>query len=501
VHGRLNELGIQKTVQFEDNLSAHTTEASKETWRQLLPNCTQRLFPPNTTSVLQPIDRHLGIIYKHAAYRKLRSLMFEKVQGGMTRELSSREKRIALTHAFGETHLDLALNDKFARCFVATGTWTKLDGSQNQEVDLQGLEKYNFAATVNAARLEEAKAMIESEDAQAVADAEEARRQAEELRKAQEELFSDAAIEGASLLNAVQADLVTAANETVRHLAGSVQRPYIIWGSFPAKLFADVYRKQKESATKLLANDVDVFYGEFGEGKHQRIEYNRTTLANALEVNTIRCQNLNMDDLVEGCDINAVQAGFTVDENGEIAWRIGPAFFHFILSDHTLRPINLGSPSATMVRLAYKAYQLRLPVTYDGLNCLRGVVFESHSEKVKALNDWSDNPFLEFRLIKDKHRAVYHFERTSCAAIPCAQKATLTCQQLMCKTHCQQQGKPCRAHKQRLRSARSARPSLPKPDRRKRRVHVERIEQDVIPMEMEELVLSNFSLLNTLVVF
>ena len=60
-----------EAVQFEDNLSSHKTDTVNEFWDSS--KCYRKLYPPELTQVLQPIDRHIGIQYKSAVYQVVRS--------------------------------------------------------------------------------------------------------------------------------------------------------------------------------------------------------------------------------------------------------------------------------------------------------------------------------------------------------------------------------------------------------------------------------------------
>ena len=80
-------------------------------------------------------------------------------------------------------------------------------------------------------------------------------------------------------------------------------------GSFPAASLANVWSVDRSSGEtlKLISNDIDVYYGKFGEGVIQRGNCSYVKL-NGLEkdVNLISCVNLNATKLIETCDINAV---------------------------------------------------------------------------------------------------------------------------------------------------------------------------------------------------
>ena len=115
----------EQAVQFEDNLSSHKTQACIEFWRNS--NCSQRLYPPDLTHVLQRIDRHIGIRYKTQVYRDVRSSYTENMRDGnrLSKEairLSALKKRVLITKAVANVHEQLARSGAFQRSFIATGT-------------------------------------------------------------------------------------------------------------------------------------------------------------------------------------------------------------------------------------------------------------------------------------------------------------------------------------------------------------------------------------------
>ena len=68
-------------VLFADNLSTHKSEESLTFFKNELPAFAEpRFYPPNLTMSLQPIDRHIGIIYKKAVYKAYRKEMTTRLR-------------------------------------------------------------------------------------------------------------------------------------------------------------------------------------------------------------------------------------------------------------------------------------------------------------------------------------------------------------------------------------------------------------------------------------
>ena len=86
-----------------------------------------KYYPERLTAIVQPIDRHVGIIYKRAVYRTFRSEFMRRMRAARVdvrpEPMTADEKRILITKAVANTHELLWSTDKFHRAFIATGTW------------------------------------------------------------------------------------------------------------------------------------------------------------------------------------------------------------------------------------------------------------------------------------------------------------------------------------------------------------------------------------------
>ena len=110
-------------VQFEDNLSSHKTAAVNEFWKSS--NCIQKLYPPDLTHVIQPVDRHIGIRYKTEVYKAMRAKIVELInenKGESLPRIKPLQKRVLITKIVADTHERLARSGSFRRAFLATGT-------------------------------------------------------------------------------------------------------------------------------------------------------------------------------------------------------------------------------------------------------------------------------------------------------------------------------------------------------------------------------------------
>ena len=85
------------------------------------------------------------------------------------------------------------------------------------------------------------------------------------------------------------------------------------------------------------------------------------------------------------CDINVVAVFVLVKVlNKKVLsakWFVGAQFWDFLFRDRILRSWHTASPTRTLVRLAFKSYQLGLPFSESALSLLDGEVFTSHKKK------------------------------------------------------------------------------------------------------------------------
>ena len=75
-----NENSNMKGLVIEDNLSSHKTESVENFWAKDLKNFTLPVYvPPNMSSFLQVVDRHVGIRYKYYVYLMYRKEMVKRL--------------------------------------------------------------------------------------------------------------------------------------------------------------------------------------------------------------------------------------------------------------------------------------------------------------------------------------------------------------------------------------------------------------------------------------
>jgi hypothetical protein len=91
INKRLEENG-ETGVLFADNLSTHKCGDSLDFFKNELTSFAQpRFYPANLTMVVQPVDRHIGIIYKRAIYKAYRSEMNTRLSEHLKKGKAEKE--------------------------------------------------------------------------------------------------------------------------------------------------------------------------------------------------------------------------------------------------------------------------------------------------------------------------------------------------------------------------------------------------------------------------
>ena len=237
-----------------------------------------------------------------------------------------------------------------------------------------------------------------------------------------------------------------------RAIAAHLGISFICAGSFPAFKISQIYCTLLETEEKidLVYNDIDVYYGRFGEGDINRINCSYTNIDGIdKEVNLIECSNLNTKYLQENCDINAVAVYVHVHVENKVVrsseWTVSPEYWHFLLVDRTLQSWRAENPAQTLVRLAFKSYQMKLPFSTSFLSLLDGILFVSHQKKIHEMESkWKDYPFSEYKLKQKTGKSFYFIRfRVECA---CGRKGNLRCVSQQCAPCCRKDSNVCKVH-------------------------------------------------------
>ena len=163
----------------------------------------------------------------------------------------------------------------------------------------------------------------------------------------------------------------------------------------------------------------------------------------------ISCTNLNTSSLINNFDINAVAVCVHVKVRNKkvtsVNWIVTPEFWHFVFADQTLRLWRTDSPSRTLVRLAFKSYQMGLDFSWSDLSLTDGELFSSHRKKVEVMEkQWDAYPFSDYKLKrKSKKSFVFTRARSECS---CGRQANLKCKFSKCSKCCKLGSGKCKVH-------------------------------------------------------
>lgn len=490
-----------KGVTFQDQLSSYLTETSVATFEEALPNfLPPRYYPSQLSFCVQAVDRHVGKVYKMRAYRSIRAEQMRRLRearaGGDTTAtispLSPRDKRIIICKSIADTHEELAKSGMFYRAFIATGTWLPIsplieDAGINhsvpeewKQVSLQHLPDYDYPTMCKRQAVFDFKTKQEREQQQEKLQAmEDKKRREEEIKQAWEAL-GQWLEKGERVLEKIEGDMQKKSITVLERVATVISPPFVVLGSWPAKLICDVMFSCGDLELDdivddlpedpgLIANDIDVYHGNWGDGQvtvhFKDMKYHN--LANLdLEVNAVPCSDLNITSLLHNNDINATAAAFGVKMIGgkiNVSVHTAPSYWKFLLTeDHVIEPVIPGNCTAkTFVRIAYKAYQMNLPYDMCGVSPHNGTIAKSHREKMETIqkSDWEQQPFrnmVAMAVSKGGYEIRREYKKLDCSKCEHG-RANARCVGKWCAKCCRKQDeKECNAHKDNLHQKRKA---------------------------------------------
>ena len=236
-------------------------------------------------------------------------------------------------------------------------------------------------------------------------------------------------------------------------IAAHIKDDFICAGFFPAAIVASVWSSYDENKDvgRLIYNDIDVYHGKFADGMIQRMGCSWKKLQGIeKDINFVSCVNLNIAALKDNCDINAVAVFVHVKVNekkvSSVKWDVAPQFWHFLFFEHILKSYQTDSPARTLVRLAYKSFQMGLPFDQGTLSPMDGDLFSSHKRKFEEMEEsWDKFPLKRYR-IKEKSGKSFVL-RKSYVNCSCGRKANLNCVLELCLKCCLKKPNNCKAHK------------------------------------------------------
>ena len=487
-----NEVGVF----FADNLSTHKSEDGISSFSEELTSfAPPRFYPANMTMSVQPIDRHIGVMYKTAVYKSYRKEMTNILRDHIAQAsdndgnqapvptMSARDKRILITKAVSKAHKEICATPNVERAFVATGTWLPIPHfidrdhevtEESQMVNIQHLDDYNYAQEVTFDKImrrkdEILKSIVEKDvRKQRMINVGNLQTWASSLT------FGKWIAEGHKFLPVLTTRIRREHTLFFSKLHGEVGGDYVVCGSWPAKELADTIHTMARTNDgrwsslasyehlNLTANDIDVYYGSFGNGEVKLFldtcDY-RPLEGVSKEVNTIKCINLSASSLLKNNDINITGVAFSVRENNgiEVEVLVDGSFWKVLLqkrSDRRLEPFgnkNNISPR-TFVRLAYKSFQNDIAVNWDQCKCEKGQLFRSHVKKLELMSGWSGSPLVNYTVKQIRNRTYLCPKARGvleCTTVSCGRRSNKNCPYVLCKGCCLKKlnRSECKVHK------------------------------------------------------
>ena len=329
-----------------------------------------------------------------------------------------------------------------------------MDHTKDRDVSLQGVD-FNYKEVCSPAVIDAHVVKMEAEKAKADALLESERRLVQEKKLAIAAKFCSAQEASKSVWPILEARVIQASSSCLTAISEHLKSDFICAGSYPAFIIANEMRESlgREEVPSLKYNDIDVYYGNFGPKDCDiiRTDCKWTQIPGIeTEVNLILCENLNAKNLTENFDINAVAVCICVsvanDKASTVEWLITPEFWHFVLEDKTLRSWRTDSPARTLVRLAYKSYQMGLSFSMSSLSLSDGELFTSHKRKVEEMERaWVEYPFADYKLKAKSFKKSFNFVRVR-VECQCGRKGNIKCSYNKCSKCCKVGSRECKVH-------------------------------------------------------
>jgi len=296
-------------------------------------------------------------------------LRLKQVTMHLTEMMTPSEKRIIITKAIGECHRQLTASGIYDRAFIATATWMPVwhlmkgtDGvfegpsniPEDTQVKLQHLKEYNYAELFTREKI--LAAMKEIEEAKAKKDAERQQQMAERRDALASEVTRNQPYveKAATLRPQLQIALKSLVQDHIELIHNKTgMEEFIIGGSWASAMIAEAYGNVREEdgfedqeaseIAVLDANDIDVYHGSFTDMSAKRlfvhldkIEYTKVD-GLPWEINTVQCDGLNVDSLLENNGINVTASCIHVDFTSDDLFSFSalPAFWEFLF--HSLK--------------------------------------------------------------------------------------------------------------------------------------------------------------------
>ena len=282
------------------------------------------------------------------------------------------------------------------------------------------------------------------------------------FRWSREVTYSSWIDKGSMILSCVKRRLLIKNRDMFLKIHEEVGKNFVLCGSWPAQAVTEVINMMNNTmegetvligyeALRLLANDVDVYVG------NQGCAYKRLDGLD-IDINIIECLNLSHLSLLHGNDINITDVAICVkkdDGNINIDLAVGGSFWKVLLERKEMRRLGPSSGShleaKSFVRLAYKSFQMKIPVDWEAITCEEGLLAKSHVRKIEEMKTWSESPLKKYKVkyirgspyLKSMHGFVI------CRTVECSTRGNKQCPFALCKSCCMKKidRNSCKVHK------------------------------------------------------
>lgn len=102
------------------------------------------LAPPGTTSLVQPVDVVFNAPFKAAVDKLATEHLHNNVDAYLTGKMCASERRLLLTKWIGQAWEEVSSNKEMVcRSFKKCGISVAIDGSEDDQIHIEGLEDYS----------------------------------------------------------------------------------------------------------------------------------------------------------------------------------------------------------------------------------------------------------------------------------------------------------------------------------------------------------------------
>ncbi len=124
----------------------HTAQQTDEVKRRLVAKKTVLVnVPPGCTSRVQPLDVSVNNPFKSYVREQFEKHLDENLEHYVEGKLTASERRVLTTKWVGNAWEKLSENkDMIIRSFVKCGITSNVDGSEDDQVNIKGLEDYKM---------------------------------------------------------------------------------------------------------------------------------------------------------------------------------------------------------------------------------------------------------------------------------------------------------------------------------------------------------------------